>query len=94
MHNMLKRAAASAVPALIGLAVFPATAMAAPHTGPLIGGAAHGVILHGKVAVLHNHVFSDGAPGINNSVGTTAGNGIVGITGNSTTGRAAAAGRP
>ena len=32
MHVMLKRAAASAIPALVGLAVFPASAMAAPHT--------------------------------------------------------------
>ena len=43
MHVMLKRAAASAVPALLGLAVSPATAMAAPHTsqaaaGPVKGG--------------------------------------------------------
>ncbi|HYZ54851.1 MAG TPA: hypothetical protein VE733_15280 [Streptosporangiaceae bacterium] len=33
MHGMLKRAAASAIPALLGLAVCPASAMAAPHTG-------------------------------------------------------------
>ena len=33
MHGMLKRAAASAIPALLGLAVCPASAMAAPHSG-------------------------------------------------------------
>jgi hypothetical protein len=42
MHGMVKRAVASAIPALLGLAVSPATAMAAPHTtravaGPVIG---------------------------------------------------------
>jgi hypothetical protein len=35
---MLKRAAASAIPALLGLAVFPASAMAAPHTGRAVAG--------------------------------------------------------
>jgi hypothetical protein len=40
MHGMVKRAAASAVPALVGLAVSPATAMAAPHTGRAIAGPA------------------------------------------------------
>jgi hypothetical protein len=33
MHGMLKRVAASAIPALLGLAVSPASVMAAPHTG-------------------------------------------------------------
>ena len=38
MHGMLKRAAASAVPALLSLAVSPASAMAAPHTGRAVAG--------------------------------------------------------
>ena len=43
MHGMLRRAVASAVPVLVGLAVSPASAMAAPHTGraaagPVMGG--------------------------------------------------------
>ena len=38
MHGMLKRAAASAIPALLGLAVSPASAMAAPHTGRAVAG--------------------------------------------------------
>ncbi|HYZ57520.1 MAG TPA: hypothetical protein VE733_29020 [Streptosporangiaceae bacterium] len=42
MHRMLKRAAVSAIPALVGLAVFPATAMAAPHTSRAVAGPAKG----------------------------------------------------
>jgi hypothetical protein len=42
MHVMLKRAAASAIPALVGLAVFPATAMAAPHTSRAVAGPVKG----------------------------------------------------
>lgn len=43
MHGMLKRAAVSAIPALLGLVVSPASALAAPHTGqaaakPMKGG--------------------------------------------------------
>ena len=38
MHGMLKRAAASAIPALLSLAVSPASAMAAPHTGRAVAG--------------------------------------------------------
>jgi hypothetical protein len=38
MHGMLRRAAASAVPALVGLVVSPASAMAAPHTGQALTG--------------------------------------------------------
>jgi hypothetical protein len=43
MHGMLKRAAVSAVPALVGLVVAPASALAAPHTArvvanPVMGG--------------------------------------------------------
>jgi len=38
MHGMIKRAAASAIPALLGLAVFPASAMAAPHTSRAVAG--------------------------------------------------------
>jgi hypothetical protein len=38
---MLKRAAASAIPALLGLAISPATAMAAPHTGQAVAGPGH-----------------------------------------------------
>jgi hypothetical protein len=40
MHRMLKRAAASAIPALLGLAISPATAMAAPHTSRVVAGPA------------------------------------------------------
>jgi len=42
MHVMLKRAAASAIPVLVGLAVFPASAMAAPHTSRAVAGPAKG----------------------------------------------------
>ena len=42
MHVMLKRAAASAIPALVGLAVSPATAMAAPHASRAVAGPAMG----------------------------------------------------
>jgi hypothetical protein len=38
MHGMLKRAAVSAVPALAGLAVSPASALAAPHTAQAVAG--------------------------------------------------------
>jgi hypothetical protein len=41
MRIILKRAAASAIPALVGLAIFPATAMAAtaaPHTSRAVAG--------------------------------------------------------
>jgi hypothetical protein len=94
MHVMLKRAAASAIPALLGLAVFfPATAMAAPHGGPVHGGLAHGIIIYGKDEVAGNHVYANGAAAINNSVGTTAGNGVVGTAGNSHKGHAVAHGR-
>ena len=94
MHNMLKRAAASAVPALIGLAVSPATAMAAPQSGPVHGGAAHGVISYGKHAILGNHVYTVGGSGIFTARGEDVGNGIVGTAGNSLKGHSAAAGRP
>jgi hypothetical protein len=40
MHGMFKRAAVSVIPVLLGLAVFPATAMAAPHTGRAVAGPA------------------------------------------------------
>jgi hypothetical protein len=42
MHRMLKRAAASAIPALLGLAISPATAMAAPHTSRTVAGPVQG----------------------------------------------------
>ena len=93
MHVMLKRAAASAVPVLLGLAVSPATAMAAPLPGPLHGGLAHGIIIHGHDEVLGNHVYANGGGGINNSAGATFGNGVVSVSGNSVKGRAAAHGR-
>ena len=92
MHSMLKRAAASAVPALLGLAISPATAMAAPHGGPLLGGAAHGVIIYGQDKIVANHVYANGAPAINNGVGATAGNGLVGTAGNSVKGHVTAGG--
>ena len=95
MHVMLKRAAASAIPALLGLAIYPATAMAAPQSGPVRGGAAHGVIVYGKGNTLTgNHVSANAGSGTSNSRGATTGNGIVGVTGNSAKGRTAAAGRP
>jgi hypothetical protein len=87
MHVMLKRAAASAIPALLGLAISPATAMAAPQSGPVIGGSAHGVIIHGKDVILGNHVFVNGAAAISHSWGATVGNGITGTAGNSVKGR-------
>jgi hypothetical protein len=94
MHVMLKRAAASAIPALLGLAISPATAMAAPQSGPVIGGSAHGVIIHGKDAILGNDVYALGSVGIDNRRGLTVGNGIVGTAGNSVKGRVAAVTRP
>jgi hypothetical protein len=88
MHGMLKRAAASAIPALLGLAISPATAMAAPHTVHVIGGAADGVIAFGKGSTLiGNHVYANAGTGIDNSHGTSAGNGVVGTAGNSVGGR-------
>jgi hypothetical protein len=42
MHGMLKRAAASAIPALLGLAVSPANAMAASHADRAAAGPARG----------------------------------------------------
>jgi hypothetical protein len=42
MHGMFKRAAASAIPALVGLAIYPATAMAAPHTSRAVAGPVKG----------------------------------------------------
>jgi hypothetical protein len=92
MHVMLKRAAASAIPALLGLAISPATAMAAPHTVHVIGGTADGVIAfsHGST-LFRNHVYANAGPGIDNSHGATAGNGIVGTSGNSVGGRVFAA---
>jgi hypothetical protein len=94
VHVVLRRAAASAIPVLLGLAVSPVTAMAAPHGGPvLVGGSAHGIIIYGPDEVIGNHVYATGNAGINNSVGATAGNGIVGIAGNSHRGRAVATGR-
>jgi hypothetical protein len=42
MHGMLKRAAASAIPVLLGLAVSPASAMAAPHTSRAVAGPVKG----------------------------------------------------
>jgi hypothetical protein len=38
MHGMVKRAAAVAIPALLGLAVSPASAMAAPHADRAVAG--------------------------------------------------------
>ena len=88
MHVMLKRAAASAIPALLGLAIYPATAMAAPHTGHVTGGTGDGVIAFGHGSTLsHNHVYVAGAPAIDNSHGASAGNGIIGTAGNSVGGR-------
>ena len=88
MHIMLKRAAASAIPALLGLAISPVTAMAAPHTGHVTGGAADGVIAFSKGSKLFgNHVYANAGPGIDNSHGASAGNGIVGTAGNSLGGR-------
>jgi hypothetical protein len=94
MHVMLKRAAASAIPVLLGLAISPATAMAAPQSGPVIGGSAHGVIIYGKDIILGNHVYVNGAAAINNSWGTTAGNGITGTAGNSVKGHVKAVTHP
>ena len=87
MHSMLKRAAASAVPALVGLAISPATAMAAPHTGPVRAGAAHGVIIYGEDKILDNYVYANGSVGIDYRSGLTVGNGVVGTAGNSLWGR-------
>jgi hypothetical protein len=42
MHGMLKRAAAAVIPALLGLAVSPASAMAAPHTSRAVAGPVKG----------------------------------------------------
>jgi hypothetical protein len=42
MHGMLRRAAVSAVPALLGLAVSPASALATPHTGQAAAGPVKG----------------------------------------------------
>jgi hypothetical protein len=84
MHSMLKRAAASAVPALIGLAIFPATAMAAPHGVPVTGGTADGVIAFSKFnTLIGNYVYANAGAAIDNTHGTTVGNGIVGTAGNS-----------
>ena len=88
MHSMLKRAAASTVPALIGLAISPATAMAAPHGGHVIGGPADGVIAFGKFnTLIGNYVYANAGAAIDNTHGTTVGNGIVGTSGNSVGGR-------
>jgi hypothetical protein len=94
MHVMLKRAAASAIPALLGLAISPATAMAAPQSGPVIGGSAHGVITYGKDTILHNYVYAVGPAGIDNRRGLTASNGITGTAGNSVNGRVKAVAHP
>jgi hypothetical protein len=94
MHVMLKRAAASAIPVLLGLAVSPATAMAAPQSGPVIGGSAHGVIIHGKDTILHNYVYAIGPAAIDKRSGLTAGNGITGTAGNSVKGRVKAVTHP
>jgi hypothetical protein len=155
MHVMLKRAAASAIPALLGLAVFPATAMAAPHTGrvaagpvtggqetherlvqrprsgthqghlagtastaettaddpainggcgiarfywaprPVQGGTANGIIVFGNYdKIIGVHVYANGGAGIDNSTGSTVGNGIAGMAGNFLDDQAAAAGHP
>jgi hypothetical protein len=95
VHVVLRRAAASAIPVLLGLAVSPVTAMAAPHGGPVLGGSADGIIAFGKGSkIIGNSFFATGLPAIDNAVGGTAGNGIVGIAGNSLEGRAAVAGRP
>jgi hypothetical protein len=92
MHVMLKRAAASAIPALLGLAISPATAMAAPQTGHLIGGSADGVIAFGKGSTLiGNHLYVTAGPGIDNSTGATVGNGVAGTAGNSLEGSVFAA---
>ena len=88
MHSMLKRAAASAVPALVGLVIFPATAVAAPHGGHVVGGAADGVIAFSKGSKLFgNHVYANAGTGIDNSHGASVGNGVVGTAGNSLGGR-------
>ena len=84
MHIMLKRAATSTIPALLGLAIYPATAMAAPQSGPVTGGAAHGVVAYGSGNTLSgNHVSANPGSSIDNSRGATTGNGLVGASGNS-----------
>jgi hypothetical protein len=95
MHVMLKRAAASAIPVLLGLAVFPATAMAAPHAFPVLGGSADGIISFcAGSKIIGNSVYATSGSGIDNSRGGTFGNGVVGIAGNSLEAHAVAAGRP
>jgi hypothetical protein len=61
MHGMLKRAAASAIPALIGLAVSPASTMAAPQTGQAVAGpVTGGREVHGHLAQLPRSGMSQG----------------------------------
>jgi hypothetical protein len=59
--------------------------MAAPL--PLIGGAAHGVIIYGKDRIIGNEVYANGSIGIDNRAGLITSNGIVGTAGNSVGGR-------
>jgi hypothetical protein len=67
MRGVLKRAAASAVPALLALAVSPASALAAPHTARAIAGTARGGRqVHERLAQLPVSGTTQGRP-----VGTT-----------------------
>ncbi|HYZ53386.1 MAG TPA: hypothetical protein VE733_07765 [Streptosporangiaceae bacterium] len=60
---MLKRAAVSAIPALVGLAVFPASAMAAYHP-TAIGAPANGILNFGVGdKATGNHVSGSGGSG-------------------------------
>jgi hypothetical protein len=64
MHRMLKRATVSAIPALVGLAVFPASAMAAYHPGSAVGAPANGILNFGKGdKATGNHVSGAGGNG-------------------------------
>jgi len=65
MHRMLKRAAASAIPALLGLAISPATAMAAFHPGPAVGAPANGILNYGVGdKSTANHIYGTGGSGV------------------------------
>jgi hypothetical protein len=79
MHGMLKSAAASAIPALLGLAVFPVhpdgTAQLARfyRVGSPIGGAATGIIGSKGDKITGNRVTALGGTGLDNSTGGSTG---------------------
>ena len=93
MHCMLKRAAASAIPALVGLAVFPASAMAAYHPGSAVGAPSNGIANFGK-ADISTHNFVTGIGGSAYSLYrfiTGSESGASGTTGSHNTGNGAGA---